>query len=113
MRRLSDTIARLAAMKTMKERMAETPVGDRLADLGPFGSNPGALEGRTYVPAGARRGRPLVVVLHGCTQTAAQYDHGSGWSRLADEAGFALLFAEQAQANNMNRCFNWFEPADI
>jgi poly(hydroxyalkanoate) depolymerase family esterase len=55
---------------------------------------------------------PLVIVLHGCTQDPAAYDHHSGWSQLADEAGFALLFPEQQRANNPNLCFNWFEPAE-
>lgn len=55
---------------------------------------------------------PLVVVLHGCTQTAAGYDSGSGWSQLADQEGFALLFPEQQRANNPNLCFNWFVPSD-
>ena len=36
----------------------------------------------------------------------------SGWSRLADEAGFALLYPEQQRANNPNLCFNWFLPTD-
>ncbi|RYG28589.1 MAG: hypothetical protein EON93_18310, partial [Burkholderiales bacterium] len=55
----------------------------------------------------------LVVVLHGCTQTAAAYDLGSGWSQLAEEKGFAVLFPEQQRSNNANLCFNWFEPGDI
>jgi poly(hydroxyalkanoate) depolymerase family esterase len=54
----------------------------------------------------------LVVALHGCTQTAADYDHGSGWTRLADRYGFAVLFPEQQRANNPNNCFNWFLPSD-
>jgi feruloyl esterase len=54
-----------------------------------------------------------VVVLHGCTQTAAGYDHGSGWSALADRYGFVLLYAEQLEANNPNRCFNWFQLGDV
>jgi poly(hydroxyalkanoate) depolymerase family esterase len=45
-------------------------------------------------------------------QDAASYDHGSGWSRLADEQGFALLYPEQQRGNNANLCFNWFNPAD-
>lgn len=89
------------------------PAGGRLTPLTEFGANPGALDGWTYVPAKLRRGTALVVVLHGCTQSAAAYDHGSGWSALADTNGFALLFPEQRQANNANRCFNWFEPADV
>lgn len=53
-----------------------------------------------------------MVVLQGCTQTAADYDHGSGWSSLAERLGFALLFPEQQRSNNANLCFNWFMPRD-
>nr|WP_295659083.1 PHB depolymerase family esterase [Polymorphobacter sp.] len=74
--------------------------------------NPGALRMLSFVPAGLRDGAPLVVVLHGCTQTAAGYDAGSGWSTLAARNGFALLFPEQTRANNPNTCFNWFETSD-
>lgn len=55
----------------------------------------------------------LVVVLHGCSQNAVEIDHGAGWSTLAAEAGFALLFVEQARSNNPNLCFNWFQPGDV
>jgi poly(hydroxyalkanoate) depolymerase family esterase len=53
-----------------------------------------------------------VVVLHGCTQSAAGYDESSGWSRLADQHGFVLLYPEQQRANNPNLCFNWFSGDD-
>lgn len=56
---------------------------------------------------------PLVVALHGCTQTAGDYDNGSGWSQLADQQGFAVLYPEQQRTNNPNLCFNWFAPDDI
>jgi poly(hydroxyalkanoate) depolymerase family esterase len=111
MRGLQDTIARLAAFRAMK--VGHSPLAiDRLDDFGAFGSNPGKLVARTYIPEGLPRGAPLVVVLHGCTQSAAGYDHGSGWSHLADRHGFALLFPEQQRTNNPNLCFNWFNPAD-
>ena len=87
--------------------------GDRLTDIAAFGPNPGNLRARCYIPAGLKRGAALVVVLHGCTQTAAGYDAGAGWSTLADRAGFALLFPEQVRANNPNNCFNWFQPGDV
>ena len=112
MRNISDTIRRMGALRA-KPAPAGARSGDRLSDLTGFGSNPGALRARTYIPDGLPRGAPLVVVLHGCTQTAAGYDHGSGWSRLADREGFALLFPEQQRANNVNLCFNWFVPADV
>ncbi|WP_366926569.1 PHB depolymerase family esterase [Sphingomonas sp. LM7] len=70
------------------------------------------MRARFYVPPRLEPGAPLVVVLHGCTQDAAGYDHGSGWSRLSDEYGFAVLFPEQQRANNANLCFNWFNRED-
>lgn len=112
MRNISDTIARLAAFRASARQFRGAPAADRLSDHGAFGSNPGALRARTYIPGGLPEGAPLVVVLHGCTQTAAAYDHGSGWSRLADRSGFALLFPEQQRSNNGNGCFNWFQPGD-
>ena len=87
-------------------------VRDRLSDLTNVRPNPGDLRGRFYVPEGLKGPAPLVVVLHGCTQDAAVYDHGSGWSTLADRHGFALLFPEQRRANNPMLCFNWFQSGD-
>ena len=108
---LSDTIARLSKMRALPGANAFA-APDRLTDLTDFGSNPGQLRARIYIPEGLKPSAPLVVVLHGCTQNAAAYDAGSGWSRLADRHGFALLFPEQTRANNANLCFNWFEPGD-
>ncbi|MEA3017257.1 MAG: hypothetical protein QOI38_1979 [Sphingomonadales bacterium] len=87
-------------------------VADRLSELEGVRDNPGQLRGRCYVPEGLKGSAPLVVVLHGCTQDAAVYDHGSGWSTLADRHGFALLFPEQQRANNPMLCFNWFSGND-
>ena len=85
---------------------------DRLCNITDFGSNPGGLRACTYIPADLPSGAPLVVVLHGCRQTAGGYDSGSGWSSLADRHGFALVFPEQQRSNNPNLCFNWFAPGD-
>jgi len=84
----------------------------RLQEVESFGTNPGALKAKCYVPAQVAQKPALVVVLHGCTQTADGYDHGAGWSQLADDHGFILLFPEQQRSNNPNLCFNWFSRAD-
>ena len=65
-----------------------------------------------FVPEHLQRAPALVVVLHGCGQTAAGYDFGAGWSTLAKRYGFALLMPEQQASNNANTCFNWFNPED-
>jgi poly(hydroxyalkanoate) depolymerase family esterase len=67
----------------------------------------------SYAPEGLPPRSPLVVVLHGCTQDAAENAAGAGWLQLADRLGFAVLAPEQTGSNNPNRCFNWFLPSDI
>ena len=106
---------RLRLRRSRKGASAFAPpsaVVDRLRDLPPPRPNPGNLNARCYVPDGLDGPAPLVVVLHGCTQNAAVYDHGSGWSKLADRHGFILLFPEQGRDNNPMLCFNWFEAGD-
>jgi poly(hydroxyalkanoate) depolymerase family esterase len=86
--------------------------GSALVETGQFGTNPGALRMFSYVPPNLRPSPALVVVLHGCGQTAAGYDLGAGWSTLAKHYGFALLMPEQQTINNSHGCFNWFNPED-
>lgn len=87
-----------------------------------FGSNPGNLRMFKFVPDGLATGRPLVVALHGCTQTALSYDDETGWTALAERLRFALLLPQQRQGspggifatgNHPLGCFNWFLPGDI
>jgi poly(hydroxyalkanoate) depolymerase family esterase len=66
----------------------------------------------TYLPDDLPAGSALMVVLHGSTQSAANYDVGAGWSTLADRHGFALLMPEQTRENNLNGSFNWFQRHD-
>jgi feruloyl esterase len=77
-----------------------------LAPLTSFGSNPGALAAYDYIPDGLPANAPLVVALHGCTQTASAMQN-AGWNQLADQYEFAVLYPEQQTANNPVRCFNW------
>jgi poly(hydroxyalkanoate) depolymerase family esterase len=83
-----------------------------LIEVTNFGTNPGSLRCWLYLPSILAPKASLVVVLHGCTQNAEGFDHGSGWTQLAEDKGFAVLFPEQRRENNANLCFNWFEPAD-
>jgi poly(hydroxyalkanoate) depolymerase family esterase len=88
------------------------PHGSPLVETRQFGTNPGSLRMFSYVPASLPPSPALVVVLHGCGQTAAGYDLGAGWSTLAKHYGFALLLPEQQASNNAHGCFNWFNPDD-
>jgi poly(hydroxyalkanoate) depolymerase family esterase len=108
-------LSKLNALGAWNPRFNREPSNSRLTETVGFGSNPGNLRMFSYHPADqrARQKLPLLVVLHGCTQTAADYDLGSGWSMLAERYGFAVLAPEQRQANNPNGCFNWFNPEDV
>lgn len=90
---------------------AGAPDGGRLTEVIGFGTNPGRVRMFEYVPAGLGTGRPLVVVLHGCTQTAAAFDDESGWTDLADRHRFALVLPQQSTANNSSACWNFFLPS--
>ncbi len=92
---------------------SEKPCGEGLNEVTGFGSNPGNLNMCTYVPDNLETSRPLVVALHGCKQQAADYDDETGWIEISEKYQFALLFPQQKEANNQNKCFNWFEPNDI
>jgi feruloyl esterase len=102
----------LQAATRMKAGLQGQSAQNHLHEITGFGSNPGALRMFAHIPPRVERGGALVVVLHGCTQSAADYDLGAGWSTLADRFGFCLLLPEQQAANNPNRCFNWFQPGD-
>ena len=110
--RLRERFERLLSSAAKRGGAGSPPGTARLREVVAFGSNPGNLRMLTYAPRKLTKAPALVVALHGCTQTAAVYDHGSGWSALADAYGFALLFPEQQRSNNPNNCFNWFLPFD-
>jgi poly(hydroxyalkanoate) depolymerase family esterase len=61
-------------------------------------------------PAGLAAGMPLVVMLHGCQQTAADIARGSRMNRLADARGFAVLYPQQSLTRQPHRCWRWFQP---
>ena len=103
------TLNAFSGLGAYAQGAAPTP----LVETAEFGSNPGALKMFSFVPAQLAPSPALVVVLHGCGQTAASYDLGAGWSTLAAHYGFVLLMPEQQAVNNGNTCFNWFNPEDI
>ncbi|MFI6654534.1 PHB depolymerase family esterase [Streptomyces sp. NPDC050523] len=74
-----------------------------------FGSNPGNLAMYEYAPSNLPAGAPLVVALHGCTQSASDYHANSGWQKFADQWGFAVVYPQTSSANNSLSCFSWFD----
>lgn len=77
-----------------------------------FGTNPGNLKMYVYNPGNISEKAALVVVLHGCTQTAKTCAEQTGWNKLAKKHQFYVLYPEQLLINNVENCFNWFRPND-
>jgi feruloyl esterase len=102
-----------AQKKAARARAAPARRPTRLRELTGFGANPGNLRMFAYAPEHLPPMAPLVIALHGCTQTADEYDHGTGWWSLADSLGFAVVYPQQQPANNPKSCFSWFLPSDI
>lgn len=82
-----------------------------LAEVPSFGSNPGNLRMFEFVPQDLQRGAPLVVVAHGCMQTAQEMADLSGWNDLAQAHGFAVVYPQTSRENDpFAGCFRTWLP---
>src|SRR5579884_3539011 len=67
-----------------------------------------------YTPANYQIGTPvpLIVMLHGCTQTPTDFANGTQMNTLADQDQFIVVYPQQTSTYNSLECWNWFQPAD-
>lgn len=108
----------LAVLAAMYLTVSSTPSAhantSSLTQVSNFGSNPGSLNMYGYRPTSApASGAPLVLALHGCTQSANDYYTNSGWPKMADAYGFDMIFAEQPSATSpIEYCFDWGDTSN-
>lgn len=78
-----------------------------------FVGDAGELDYKLYVPAGLDTANaPLLVMLHGCTQSPDDFARGTRMNALADSHGYVIAYPEQTSSRNANRCWNWFRSSD-
>lgn len=66
-----------------------------------------------YIPAGhALEAMPLVVMLHGCTQSIDEFAEGTRMNVLADRFGFAVVYPEQSKHVHSHRCWHWYDAGE-
>lgn len=80
---------------------------------GEYTSAAGTRKYSLYLPAryDASAKHMLVVLLHGCTQDAADFARGTRIAAHADTVGFIALLPEQPESANPKKCWNWYDPA--
>ena len=82
-----------------------------LTEIADFGSNPGNLRMFVFVPEGLAPAAPLVVVAHGCMQTAQEIADLSGWNDLAQAHKFAVVYPQTSKENDsFAGCFRTWLP---
>jgi poly(hydroxyalkanoate) depolymerase family esterase len=78
-----------------------------------YADRAGARAYKLYVPSGFDgQPLPLVVMLHGCTQSPDDFAAGTQMNALAEEQLFLVAYPAQPQSANAQKCWNWFNAAD-
>ncbi|GER91290.1 hypothetical protein KDW_54520 [Dictyobacter vulcani] len=67
-----------------------------------------------YTPANYQVGTtvPMIVMLHGCTQTPTDFANGTRMNALADQKQFIVVYPQQTSSYNLTACWNWFDPSN-
>lgn len=116
-KRLGETLRDIAGAGMAREHgqrdvRVDVPPGAQFLSLG-HSSAHGSRDYRLYVPANRHdRPMPLIVMLHGCTQSPEDFALATGMNALAEEAGCLVAWPEQPREANANGCWNWFRPQD-
>ncbi len=88
------------------------PKGARFEQLA-FANEAGSRHYKLYIPSSLLgQPAPLLMMLHGCTQSPDDFAAGTRMNLLAEEFGFLAAYPAQAKSSNPSKCWNWFRPGD-
>lgn len=79
-----------------------------------FSNEAGSRPYKLYVPSGYHPGRfvPLIVMLHGCTQSPDDFAAGTRMNEAAEEHTCLVVYPGQTVSANVKKCWNWFSESD-
>ena len=107
-----------AAQTTVDDVIDLTPTDEPATGRQRFiaGTYDGAMGARRYqlfIPPGYDgQPLPLIVMLHGCTQTPVDFATGTRMNDVAAERGCFVVYPEQPRSANQSLCWNWFSASD-
>jgi poly(hydroxyalkanoate) depolymerase family esterase len=88
------------------------PEGARFEERN-YANQSGSRAYKLYVPSGYNaQALPLVVMLHGCTQSPDDFAVGTRMNDLAEEQTFLVAYPAQDVSANASKCWNWFNAGD-
>jgi poly(hydroxyalkanoate) depolymerase family esterase len=98
--------------KAGKLASVSVPEGGRFIERS-YTNSAGTRSYKLYIPSGySGQAVPLMVMLHGCTQSPDDFATGTRMNELAEEHTFLVAYPAQAGNANMQKCWNWFQAAD-
>lgn len=78
-----------------------------------YSNTAGSRAYKLYIPSRYQgQALPLVVMLHGCTQSPDDFAAGTRMNVIAEEQTCLVVYPAQPSDANSAKCWNWFRPTD-